>query len=274
LDTPERYDARGKGTWSRRAQARHVRRFLGLDLAWSRANPSGLAAIDESGRVIDARADLRSDAEIIAWVRAHAAPVMYLALDMPTIIRNPAGARPCELELRGAFGGQHAGPHPANLTRFPDGGRAAALLAELRADGIEERCDLEPRAAGRFAFEVFPHPAHVRLFGLARIFRYKKKPGRSWPQTLAEWDRYRRALVSLRDAEPPLRLNRRVPRRAQIRGYKRFDDLLDGVSCAYIAQWIWRWGTHPPHVRTFGDRETGYVLVPDRAALPRRPACG
>ncbi len=241
--------------------------FLGLDLAWSARNPSGLAAIDERGRVVDARGDLRTDAEILAWVRAHLAPTAFIGIDMPTIVRNGSGARRCELELRAEFGRFHAGPHPANLVRFPGGGRAAALLTHLQADGVQERLDVGPRRRGRFAFEVFPHPAHVRLFGLPRIFKYKKKPSRSWPEALSEFRRYRRALGSLAAADPPLRLGRRFPAPRGTPGYKRREDILDAVSCAYIAAWVWRWGMRLPHVRIFGDLDEGYILVPDRTAL-------
>jgi predicted RNase H-like nuclease len=247
------------------------RRFLGLDLAWSARNPSGVAALDERGNVIDARADLGDDAAIVGWVRSHLAPTAVLGIDMPTIVRNDAGIRPCERELARDFRAFHAAPHPANRKRFPDGGRARAILDALAADGVVERLALPPQIAGRYAFEVFPHPAHVRLFALPAIFRYKKK-SRPWPLVLAEWSRYRAALATLAHADPPLVLGQAVPLVARQKGYKWFDDLLDAVTCAYVASFFWRWGTAAPHARIYGDLTTGYIAIPDRpATIVRAP---
>jgi predicted RNase H-like nuclease len=245
-----------------------ARRFLGLDLAWSSNNPSGAAVLDERGYVLEARADLAGDGEILAWIRAHLAPTTVLGFDMPTIVVNESGMRPCERALARDFRAYHAGPHPANRRRFPDGGRARALLDALRADGVGERLDLPARSPGRHAFEVFPHPSLVRLFDLPAIFRYKKK-SRPWPTVLAEWRRYRAALASLELADPALHLGETIPLAAEVRGYKRFDDLLDAVTCAYVAQFLWRWGTGAPHARVYGDLREGYIAIPDRAVVAR-----
>ena len=241
-------------------------RFLGLDLAWSRNNPSGVAALDRDGNVIDARADLGDDADVLAWIRSHLAPTTVLGFDMPTIVPNEFGMRRCERELGRDFRAFHAAPHPSNRQRFPDGGRARSLLDALATDGVRERLDLAPRTAGRFAFEVFPHPSLVRLFDLPAIFRYKKK-SRPWPSVLSEWGRYRAALGTLAQADPALHLGSLVPDAADARGYKRFDDLLDAVTCAYVARFLWRWGTAEPHARIYGDLSDGYIAIPNRAVI-------
>ncbi len=238
-------------------------RFLGLDLAWSARNPSGLAAIDGDGQIVDVRADVRDDAAILAWVRAQLGSCGVLGIDMPTIVRNPTGIRNCERELAAAFRTAHAAPHPANLVRFPDGGRARRLIDALHDAGVVEALDVRPHDRRNVALEIFPHPAHVRLFGLPRIFAYKKK-ARPWPAVLAEWSRYRAALASLAHADPPLLLDDRIPHAVEARGYKRWDDTLDALSCAYVAAFVWRWGIGAPHVRVFGDLQDGYIVVPDR----------
>ena len=246
-----------------------ISRFLGLDLAWSDRNPSGLAAIDEAGSILDLRADLRSDTDVLAWIRAWLGTRGVIGIDMPTIVRNPGGARRAENELRAVFGRFGAGPHPANLARFPDGGRAARFIAELAGDGVVETTQIAPRDPRLIAVEVFPHPAHVRLFDLPGIFKYKKK-ARPWPDVLREWERYRAALATLAHADPPLVLDERIPERVGMRGYKRWDDTLDALSCAYIAAFLWRWGSAAPHARVFGDLAEGYIVVPDRPVFTKR----
>jgi len=250
--------------------------FLGLDLAWSPKNPSGLAALDEGGTVLDLRCET-SDADILAWVRERARATTVLGIDMPTIVKNASGARVCEAEVRARFARHHAGPHPANLglATFRDGGRARRLLDHLAADGFADRPRLTARQPGHHALEVFPHPAHVRLFERATIFKYKKKSGREWPDVWAAWADYRASLASLGDADPPLRLPASVPH--HVRGlksaaYKGWDDLLDALTCAYVAAFAWRYGTSGPEVRVFGDADGGYIVVPDKPPLRRAPS--
>lgn len=247
--------------------------FLGLDLAWSRANPSGVAAIDATGALVSApRADLVNDAEILAWIRAHDACSVTLAIDMPTIVPNATGRRPCEAAVAADFRAVHAGPHPANrgMRFFADGGRAAAIVEALRADGFAERLDTGPRAPGKTIFECFPHPTLVRLFDLPQIFKYKKKQGRSWEAVLAEWSRYRRTLEFLRDAVPPLSLRPGdVPFDVDKRGYKRWDDTLDAIACAYMASYAWYWGIASDRVQVYGDLTYGYIVVPSGRFVAR-----
>ena len=226
--------------------------------------------LDAAGRLIDVRADLREDAEILDWVRAHLGDCGVIGIDMPTIVRNATGNRRCERELTAVFRANHAAPHPANLRRFPDGGRARRMVDALAPDGVVEVLDVRPHDARIVALEVFPHPAHIRLFALARIFAYKKK-ARPWSAVLAEWSRYRAALTLLAAADPPLLLDARIPVTVEARGYKRWDDTLDAISCAYIAAFIWRWGIAPPHNRVFGDLSDGYIVVPDCVWKTRQP---
>ena len=240
--------------------------FLGLDLAWSPNNPSGVAAIGCDGSLVTPpRADLSSDADILAWIRAHAAPTMSIAIDMPTIVPNHTGRRPCEALVAADFRRSHAGPHPANRSSrwFMGGGRAAALVRALAADGFRERLDTRPQEPGRTVFECFPHPSLVRLFDLPRIFKYKKKQRRSWDGVLAEWTRYRAALEALRAARPALVLTQSdVPLAVEKRGYKRWDDTLDAITCAYVASYAWFWGIASPHVQVYGDTISGYIVIP------------
>ena len=110
----------------------------------------------------------------------------------------------------------------------------------------------------------------MRLFELPRIFKYKKKVGRSWEAVLAEWSRYRRALDELGSAVPPLVLDPTVvPYAVKPRGYKRWDDTLDAITCAYVASYVWNWGMTSPEVRVYGDLTSGYIVVPSGSYVVR-----
>jgi predicted RNase H-like nuclease len=242
-------------------------RLLGLDLAWSAKNPSGLAVLDRAGRLLHLSADLRSDDEILEWIARWRGSSGVLGFDMPTIVRNAQGRRDCERDLAADFRRYHAGPYPANLglAPFAGGGRARRLIDAI---GAEEDPFLGPRDPRTIALEVFPHAAHVRLFDLPRIFQYKQKPQRPH---LTEWARYRAALATLAQADPPLQLGADVPTEATARSYKAWDDKLDAITCAYVALVAWRYGAAGLDV--YGDTAGGYIVVPKtgRVWAPSQP---
>lgn len=246
-------------------------RFLGLDLAWLPKNPSGLAVLGADGSLLDLQCDLTDDDAVLAWIRRWRGASGAIGIDMPTIVPNATGRRPCERELHAEYGRHDAGPYPANrgLAPFASGGRAAGLLEALAPDGIVHTCEVAPRDPRAVAFEVFPHPSAVKLFSRSEILRYKKK-ARPWDGVWAAWAEYRRLLGQLADADPPLHLPASVPPSVADlpkRDYKRWDDALDAILCAYVASWVWHHGTRAPHVRVFGDMVEGHIVVPDRAAL-------
>jgi predicted RNase H-like nuclease len=74
-------------------------------------------------------------------------------------------------------------------------------------------------------------------------------------------------LRSLEYAEPALKLSDDVRKQIGIditdyrgAGYKQFDDLLDGILCAYLAYYYWHWGEEGSWV--VGNISTGYVTLP------------
>ena len=123
--------------------------------------------------------------------------------------------------------------------------------------------------------EVFPSPALVTLFPgqnrrdhiHCRALRYKYKKGRAWAEVHSEWEIYRARLRSLESGESALKFSPEVRKQIGIditefkgRRYKQFDDLLDGIFCAYLAYYFWYWGEDGCWV--VGDLETGYVTLP------------
>ena len=247
-------------------------RFLGLDLAWVETNPSGLAVLDEHGRLLEVSADLRRDADVLAWIERNAGACGAVAIDMPTIVRNPAGQRDCERSLRRDFHRHDAAPYPANLglAPFAGGGRASRLIAAL-GERVSHTTEVVARDPRTVAFETYPHAAAVRLFALEKIVRYKKK-SRPWELVLAAWSAYRHLLDGFRDADPPLLLDEGLlPRSVSKEGYKRWDDAIDAVVCAYVAAYVWTHGTQSPRVSVYGDMLTGHIVIPSGPPMKRSP---
>lgn len=258
-------------------------KFVGIDLAWSERNPSGVAVIDADGTLIRATADQRTNEEIVDYAKLANPEYAIVTIDAPLIVKNLDGQRPVERQLTQLFGNYDAGPHSASLKNpaFQAAGRIQSLVRLLEGLGFQQQPTPRKQEPQRVFVEVFPSPAQVILFPCmmhsghthCRPPRYKDKPGRTWVETQCEWEMYRARLLSLRAKEPPLKFSPEVKETLNLdseectRGrYKQFDDLLDGIFCAYLAYYFWYWGAEWSWV--VGDMNSGYVALP-RCALPK-----
>jgi len=231
---------------------------IGIDLAWGARRPTGVAVLDDAGRLVHVAA-VRTDEEIVESLAAYTDGPCLVAIDAPLIVTNPTGSRPAEKALAADFRGFEAAPHPSNTGKpeFADGTRGARLCSLL---GL----DMNPRSGrDRRAIEVYPHPATIVLFELPRTLKYKHKQGRDLEllrgelltliglvetvvETGPEWDVLRTDVES-------------ATRKSELRVV---EDQVDAVVCAYIARFA---DLEPARTTTYGDLETGYIVTP---ALP------
>ena len=243
--------------------------YVGIDLAWAARAKTGLAALDEDGRLVASTSAITDD-QIAAFVETHASGTVVAAIDAPLIVPNATGSRVAEQLISREFGPYNAGAYPSNRSR--------PLFDPPRAETLCERFGWDPDPATppghdrSVAIEVYPHPAMVVLFALATVLPYKAKQGR-------DVEGLRTAFLSLLDhlervCDEPLRLTT-SPRWAQIRSavasarriadLDRVEDEVDAVLCAYLA---WLWGTGSPAMRVVGDVAGGYIVVPGSPSVP------
>ncbi|MGB7356728.1 MAG: bifunctional ribonuclease/(p)ppGpp synthase [Mycobacterium sp.] len=253
--------------------------FVGLDLAWGQRKPTGVAGIDEAGRLVYA-GSATDDTSIRAALSPYTEDDCLVAIDAPLIVTNPTGQRPAERELNADFGRFQAGAHPSNTGKpeFADVPRGARIASALDLE-------MDPYStAARRAVEVYPHPATVALFRLGRTLKYKAKPGRSVAQLRAELLRLMEHIEGLSQTDPPLRtadstdwaklrdLAENAERKSELR---LVEDPVDAVMCAYVAMYAVR---RPSDVTVYGDGETGYIITPtlpsDLVPAPPEPTPG
>ncbi len=245
--------------------------FAGVDLAWAGRNPSGVAVVDADGRLVRVGA-AGDDAGVLGALSPYVQGRCLVAFDAPLVVTNPTGQRPAEAALNRDFRRFEAGAHPANTARpeFADVPRAARLAQALDLD-------VDPRSsATRRAIEVYPHPATVVLFRLARTLKYKAKPGRGIDQLKSELLLLMDGIEKLADAAVPLHvarqtdwveLRRQVATAQRKRDLRRAEDPVDAVVCAYVALYAQRC---PSDVTIYGDFATGYIVTPSLSAESTR----
>ncbi|ROR92875.1 DUF429 domain-containing protein [Nocardioides aurantiacus] len=271
---------------------------IGVDLAWGRRQPTGVAVLDDEGRLVQLAA-VRTDEEILALLAPYVDGPCTVALDAPLVVTNPTGNRPAERALNADFARFDAGAHPSNTGKreFADGTRGGALAERL---GL----DLDPHAhSPRAAIEVYPHAATISLFRLGRTLKYKNKQGRDLEQLRGELLVLMGLLEGLGGAEPALQLTgpgtyaagvveagvggvgeggageggagwtalrRQVQHATRKSELRVVEDQVDAVVCAYVALFAAR---RPDEITSYGDAATGMIVTPrlpeDHQPTPR-----
>jgi predicted RNase H-like nuclease/ppGpp synthetase/RelA/SpoT-type nucleotidyltranferase len=253
--------------------------FVGVDLAWGERKPTGVAVVDDGGRLVYAGV-AQDDASIKAAIGPYVQEECLVAFDAPLVVNNPTGQRSSEAALNRDFAKFEAGAHPTNTGKpeFAGTPRAARI-----ADALD--LDIDPySASSRRAIEVYPHPATVALFRLGRTLKYKSKPGRNLAQLRSELLRLMDLVETLAQATPSLRVSdhdgwtelrqsaQTAERKSELR---RAEDPVDAVICAYVALFATR---RPDDVTMYGDAGTGATITPtlppDLVPAPQEPTPG
>ena len=140
--------------------------LVGIDLSWGGRQPTGLAVLDESARLLHVSA-VRTDEEVVAALTPYVDGPCLVAIDAPLIVTNPTGSRPAEQALSKDFRRYDAGAHPSNTGKpeFMDGTRGARLCSALGLD-MNPRSGRERRAIARVSgMELDGSAAHQRHAG-------------------------------------------------------------------------------------------------------------
>jgi predicted RNase H-like nuclease len=241
--------------------------FVGLDLAWTARNETGVCV-------------LRGDASTLALERlgcAVATPAGFadlcdslgddvvVAVDAPLVVHPE---RRAERDLAKVFGKYKASAYFANMPFLEkmNGTAGPKLAIELRKRGFQVvPSGLGRRGVGRTAIEVFPHPAHVVLFGLDERLKYKKGPVAQRRAQMVIYQGFLRTLLavempSVLDSALVVAALDREATLARGRALKNLEDRLDALTCAYVAFHCWNHG--PAGYRVFGSDEGGAIVTP------------
>lgn len=243
--------------------------FIGLDLAWTTKNESGLCWLEgdsrENLRCTRLEAAVR-DAESVAEEVSGAEGPVVVTIDAPLVYTSE---RDVEREIARRFGRYKAGPHQAHyaVKMGYDAGIKLGDALEARGFTLDPGSLLDGERVGNFAVEVFPHTIHVRLFELEERLPYKPKKGRRVAfrrNVLQQYQEHLRALITreapnlLEHSAVVCALDPETAQNAKGKSIKRLDDTLDGLTCALAAWLIWN---EPERWEMIGDLN-GYIVVP------------
>jgi predicted RNase H-like nuclease len=264
--------------------------FLGVDLAWGegsalkRAADTGVAALDETGRIVSAGWTSGID-ETLAWIEETAEEDALLFVDAPLVVGNAGGQRLCEKQTGQRYGRWQISANTTNLNSRWLGGvtlrRALEERGWLYSDGRSG-----PPTSGRVVSECYPYTTLVGVVELGYDVerpRYKRSPKRMpaaiWkPLRASACDELIARLAALVEADPPLDLRSHPETRRFVeepspldRGaYKRREDLLDAAISAWTAAFWHRHGHTRCQVLGVVDGASPGIPLPTIIA-PARP---
>lgn len=249
--------------------------FIGVDLAWSEKNPTGVATIeyeDGEGSITSAKT-VETDEEITEYVKENVKKEKGLVLvDAPLKVPNETGRRPAEDLTGKLFREYNAGAYPANrkrLSKWTGRVRGEDITEKLEEQGFQHDPDIDKNQECRKIIEVYPHPSMVTLFDLDEILKYKNKPKRDYDFLWKEFKRYQENLKNLE--EPPLHDPENILGK-EVEGtkgkeLKNYEDILDAVFSAYIGLYYWK---KPEECAILGNLEEGYIMTPVKDEMKRK----
>ena len=251
---------------------------VGIDLAWSPRNGTGLAVAQKKGArwiLRDAISGLGTNGEILDVLLRHAGEQpAIIAIDAPLVVPYEKRGREGDRLVTKLFGPYDAGVYPATrfyLGRY-GGKRIWDLVAVLEKAGFRHDCRMEPMKPTRQFFETYPHAATVALFGLKKTLKYKTRQGRTYETRWREFRKLESHLKGLARSQPPMAgvgpfiaTDLKALRGGKLKGY---EDRLDAILCACIAAYYWTWGTRRNAI--VGTLEGGYIVTPMTPAIAKR----
>jgi len=229
--------------------AREAEFSIGIDLAWSPKNPSGVAVLDREARLVEYLYTRNID-DILALIRRY--PDAVVGVDAPLVITNETGHRPHERDFLKVFSRHGLGLHAANTAlfekRFPRY-NGFVLYEGLKAGGFG--FDKEN------LFEVYPHATVLACFNGGNVLRYKASAPRE------------ERIENLRKLQTKLFETVTVPNRFQTdifplkgKALKEKEDFLDALVCAWTLLHCRR-----SDCLRFGDPVQGILLTPDPSGI-------
>lgn len=243
--------------------------FIGIDLAWTYKNESGICVISGSGEVEFLGAGIYSNEEILEIIKNYSVDEMCIAIDAPLIVNNETGSRGAEGALmRAEIHGHRLSAFNSNRSYF------MKVFGDIRGETLMKMIQREyPDTEVGFSesksniIETFPTGICCGLFPEIYPVKYKRKTKISFEETCRQMEILLNRLERIETAEGHISgLISKLAADASSftrKEHKHAEDKIDAFLCAYGMYSIY-------HGRAegmmFGNIEDGFMVVPVKNA--------
>lgn len=240
-------------------------KFIGIDLAWTYKNESGICVIDESGEVLILESAVFSDEDIVKIIKNYSDEILHIAIDAPLVVNNETGSRQAERDLqRARIHGHRLFAFNSNRTFMTKAykGIRGEVLSQLITKHLPN-ISIGMNEEGSSIIETFPTGIVSGLFPDIFPVKYKRKKGMTFEETVGQMviliDRitmFEEENIIKGFSEKLLVDETTITRKL----HKHMEDKLDAVLCALGLYMIHKNLAEP---RKFGTDEDGFILIPE-----------
>jgi len=229
-------------------------KFIGIDLAWTYKNETGLCIINDSGKIEYFESAVYSDDDIVEIIKRHCGDdTMYIGIDAPLIVNNEKGSRAAEREfMRYKIHGHHLSLFVASrgfLIRNFGVIRGEVLMNKIMnaIPAVKSTSTFDKERS--VIVETFPSGICLGLFPELYPIKYKVKSKIPYEET-------KHQMMRLLEKIRPLGVEVEV---FDKKNHKHVEDKVDAFLCAYGLYSVY---TERAVIKVFGCEEEGFFVIP------------
>lgn len=240
-------------------------KFIGIDLAWTYKNESGICVIDERGEVLVLESAVFSDEKLVNIIKTYGGEKLHIAIDAPLVVNNETGSRQAERDLqRGRIHGHRLFAFNSNRTFMTKAykGIRGEMLSNLIIEHLPN-ISIGMNEKDSSIVETFPTGIVSGLFPDIFPVKYKRKKGMTFEETVGQMKLMieRIGLFEQQNIISGFSDKLIVDETTITRKHhKHLEDKLDAVLCALGLYLIHEKLAEP---RKFGTDEEGFILIPE-----------
>lgn len=243
--------------------------FIGIDLAWTNKNESGICIIGDNGKIALCEANVYNNDQLVEIIDDYSGNGALVAIDAPLIVDNDTGSRKCEREFMSnkinGFQVSIRSSSKSFMMKYYNCIRGVELIDRLRHNLKHFALDTDIWTGTHKLMEVFPTGSCVGLFpeiGLVKYKINKKKPlEMSKKEMLRLLNFIHQNLNSITGIPnfdeffmPTFDIQTMSKRQ-----YKNIEDKFDAFICALTAYYCY---FHKEVTKTFGNIHEGFIILP------------
>ena len=252
-------------------------KFIGIDLAWTYKNETGLCILDGSGKIDYLDAQVYTDEDMVEIIKKYADEDLCIAVDAPLVLENETGAREADRLLSKAkINGNQVKLFMANRNFFIK--HYKQVRGEVLAGKIKKALDDSGTRNTKFGFlakdnqntliETFPTGIICGLFPEIYPVKYKVKGKVPYADSNAALHKILKRICQIErdenkvngliehfDFEDKKNIREKVTRKT----HKHIEDKMDAFLSAYGLYSIYKGEADP---LSFGEIHDGFITIP------------
>ncbi len=220
--------------------------FIGVDLAWSRKNPTGFCIINPSKEILFWDASRYSNDQLIQLILNYQPAIT--SIDAPLVVNNETGGRACDsLLMKTPIHGKYLKLYATSKKYM------LSTFGAIRGQDIyKELEEVHGFSLGSHIVETFPTGVFLSLFPELYNMKYKISSRLPLSELIDNANQLLNAIKNLGFMLPDLNLQVITTKSS----YKNYEDKIDALLCSLNS-----WYTYLGQAMTFSCDNNGFTTL-------------